>query len=263
MTIALSIKINDGVVLASDSASTVTDTTGGVLNIYDNANKIFNLKKGLPIGSIFWGLGNIGNASLETITKDFRKNYDVKAKYTIKKVAEDYSTHIKNLYDEAFKDIPEENKPGLGFLVVGYAEEYLTTISHGKQTGPKEIRKEDETGLFWEGETDPISRLIFGVSNVLPETLKTELKITDEQITPLLSKIRQKSEIGLIHPSMPVQDAIQLAAFLVDFAIKFSHFKMGAPTVGGPIEIAAITKYESFKWIKRKHYFSQEFNLSI
>ena len=43
MTIAISLKVNDGVVLASDSATTILggDPTGrtGVINIYENANK--------------------------------------------------------------------------------------------------------------------------------------------------------------------------------------------------------------------------------
>ena len=30
--------------------------------------------------------------------------------------------------------------------------------------------------------------------------------------------------------------------------------------LGGPIEIATITKHEGFKWITRKHYYSPEFN---
>lgn len=29
-------------------------------------------------------------------------------------------------------------------------------------------------------------------------------------------------------------------------------------TVGGPIEIAVITKHEDFKWVKRKHFYRRE-----
>jgi hypothetical protein len=59
---------------------------------------------------------------------------------------------------------------------------------------------------------------------------------------------------------MPIQDAIELAEFLVHTAIMFSRFTPGPQAVGGPIEIAAITKHEGFKWIRRKHYFHSEFN---
>lgn len=59
MTIALSINVNDGIVLASDSASSliVSDDEGKttVQNIYNNADKIYNLYKGLPKGAMTWG----------------------------------------------------------------------------------------------------------------------------------------------------------------------------------------------------------------
>jgi|GEM_PF-7135216 len=68
MTIAISIKVNDGVVLAADSATTLLalDPQHGapvVVNVYNSADKVFNLRKGLPIGVITWGAGNIGAAS--------------------------------------------------------------------------------------------------------------------------------------------------------------------------------------------------------
>jgi len=53
--------------------------------------------------------------------------------------------------------------------------------------------------------------------------------------------------VPMVTPPMPIQDAIDLAEFLVDTIVKFSKFPPGAPTVGGPTEIAAITKHEGFK----------------
>jgi len=59
---------------------------------------------------------------------------------------------------------------------------------------------------------------------------------------------------------MPLIDAIELAEFLVDLTIKFTRFLPEAKMVGGPIEVAAISKYEGFRWIKRKHYFDRALN---
>src|ERR1039458_7916479 len=84
MSIAVLIGVHDGVVLAADSASTLSfpvppgvvlppGQQGVVGNVYDNANKIFNLVKGQPIGCITFGSGNIGNASIGTLIKDLRK----------------------------------------------------------------------------------------------------------------------------------------------------------------------------------------------
>jgi hypothetical protein len=72
MTIVVSVKINDGIVLSSDSATTLSDDKGQVLNVYNNANKIFNLYKGLPITAATWGSGSIGRASISTLAKDMR-----------------------------------------------------------------------------------------------------------------------------------------------------------------------------------------------
>jgi len=59
---------------------------------------------------------------------------------------------------------------------------------------------------------------------------------------------------------MPLQDAIELAEFMVETTIKYTRFIPGPSTVGGPIEIAAISKHEGFRWIRRKHYYSHNLN---
>src|SRR5579864_1089807 len=77
MSIAVVVGVHDGVVIASDSASTLTvslapNAVAGIANVYDNANKIFNLYKGKPIGCVAYGAGSIGNSSIGTLIKDLR-----------------------------------------------------------------------------------------------------------------------------------------------------------------------------------------------
>ena len=126
LTIAISIKINDGIVLASDSASTllaispdasVANQQPQVFNVYNNADKVFNLKKGVPIGAITWGAGSIGQASISTILKDLRKiftdgdeenhpNWKLDRKtFTVEAVAEKLKRFVfSELYSAAFTD---------------------------------------------------------------------------------------------------------------------------------------------------------------
>ncbi len=59
---------------------------------------------------------------------------------------------------------------------------------------------------------------------------------------------------------MPVQDAINLAEYLVDVTKKYFAFLPGADIVAGDTDIATVTKHEGFKWIRRKHYYSPQFN---
>jgi len=47
---------------------------------------------------------------------------------------------------------------------------------------------------------------------------------------------------------------------MVETTIKMTRFMPGPATVGGPIEVAGITKHEGFKWVARKHYFNSKLN---
>jgi hypothetical protein len=280
MTIAISLKVNDGVVLAADSASTlIAPTTSGgstVVNVYNNANKIFNLRKGLPIGAITWGSGSIGPASISTLAKDLRRRLSGAAEdkrdweldpvaYTVEEVARRLRAFIyEEHYVPAFQDWPD--KPALGFVVAGYsagaglAEEYQVLMDGAGCEEPRPMRSRADTGLAWRGEPEAISRLVLGYSPRLEHVFAQNLGVPPDQISPALAAIRQALTAPLVQPPMPIQDAIDLAEFLVDTAIRFSRFTPGASTVGGPIESAAITKHEGFKWVRRKHYYSPELN---
>lgn len=65
----------------------------------------------------------------------------------------------------------------------------------------------------------------------------------------------------LIHPAMPLQDGIDLVRYVIEVQTGFVRFTPGAPTVSGPIDVAAITQHEGFRWVQRKHWYSSEYNL--
>lgn len=273
-------KINDGLVLAADSASTVmTQSPQGevfAVNIYNNANKIFNLRKGLPIGAITWGAGNIGNSSISTLVKDLRKRFSghdpdhkdwniVPENYTIEAIANKFKTFVfDELYATAFAE--SQKKPSIGFIIGGYssgagmADDFQIDISNGNCNGPRKLRDTNESGITWAGEPEALNRLLLGFSPNIAAVLAESMGLQPAQVTQVMQALQLRLTAPLIFPAMPLQDAIDLAEFLVDLTIKFSRFAPGAPSVGGPIEIAAVSKHEGFRWIKRKYYFSQELN---
>lgn len=277
MTIAISLKVNDGIVLAADSAATLASGEG-VVNVYNNANKICNLVKGLPIGMVTWGLGNIGPASMSTLMKDLRRRLSGehpqhpdwglnRANYQLAEVA----ARVKEFFHDekfiaAFAEVPA--KPGLGFIVAGYssdsemADEYRIQIMDGSGTcmGPDLQRGNEETGVSWSGQPEAITRLVLGYATELPQILMENFGVEQKDIRQVMEVIKSRTAIPLVQAAMPIQDAIDLAEFLAYAAVSFSRFMPGAPVVGGPIEVAAITKHEGFKWIKRKYYYSREIN---
>jgi len=84
--------------------------------------------------------------------------------------------------------------------------------------------------------------------------------IPPDQVAKKLGPALTRIQAPIVFAPMPIQDAIDLARFLVHSAVMFSRFVPGPQVVGGLIEIAAITKHEGFKWISRKHYYDQELN---
>lgn len=277
MTIAITLKVHDGLVLGSDSATTLIGPVGpngeqAVVNVYNNANKVFNLCKGLPIGGMTWGAGSIGVASISTITKDLRKRFmdpthawhldpgNYKMEDVAKRTREFF---YDELYTPTYANSPI--KPSMGFLVAGYSageglpEEWLIEINNGACQPPKLIRQQGETGMSWYGEPEAITRMILGYSPALPRILG-QMGIPQQQIAPAIDIIRQNLAVPFVQAPMPIQDAIDLAEFLIHTTIMYSRFAPGAKTVGGPAELAAITKHEGYKWIERKHYFDPRLN---
>ncbi|PZU11506.1 MAG: hypothetical protein DI605_00470 [Sphingomonas sp.] len=59
---------------------------------------------------------------------------------------------------------------------------------------------------------------------------------------------------------MPKQELIELAEALVSITAVERKATRDAGTVGGPIDVALITRAEGFVWIKRKHHFKAELN---
>jgi len=285
MSVAVLIGVHDGVVLAADSASTLTfPTPAGVVlppgqgvigNVYDNANKIFNIVKGQPIGCITFGSGNIGNASIGTLIKDLRKKlletpeemgFEL-GKYTMEGVA---GIMAKFLSAELDKVPPQiKTNTTIGFLLGGYSkggdlgETWGLDVVQGIPQAPKQLRKPDEAGISWGGMTEVLQRMVIGVSPGIFDLL-AEVSQPRQAPAALASKlmplIGARLQAPIVFAPMPIQDAIDVARFLVHSAIMFSRFSPGPNMVGGPIEIAAITKHESFKWISRKHYYDQSWN---
>jgi ATP-dependent protease HslVU (ClpYQ) peptidase subunit len=100
MTVLVSVKINDGVVMAADSASSFESGM-----VYRHADKIVNLRQGLPIGAMVTGAGGIGNESIDTLLKDLRRRFNGEdearrdwaldpARYTLAEVANRLRTFL-------------------------------------------------------------------------------------------------------------------------------------------------------------------------
>lgn len=263
MSIIVSVKINEGIVMAADSA-----TTFEIGQIYEHTNKLVNLVKGLPIGIMTCGAGGIGNASIATLLKDLRQlsNADSgkwvidPAGYTMQSVA----VIVHDFFEERAKGA---NFTGhLRLRICGYSkgraqpEVWEVCLNAGKPAEPSSIQKEDGIGPLWDGEYEAMDRLILGVGNVSDQVL-AEHGMSRDHFEQTRSKFIEKAYENLIIPAAPIQDAIDLARFMVETTKGFTRFAVTRKkTVGGLSEIAAITKHEGFRWVQRKLFYPRELN---
>jgi hypothetical protein len=276
VTVTVAVNAVDSIVLASDSATTqqaqIQPGQTATINIWNSANKIFNLRKSWPIGAMTWGRASIGGRSMATLAKELRCRFSGErpgyeawkldaTTYTITEVSERVKSFF---YDEHYA--PDPSPDALGFAIAGYsagsdtAEVRTVQMDGTGCTGPDELRPPGEAFVGWWGQPEAITRLIQGFSPRLGEAL-AQLGVAQGDIQGYVDKIQAKTAIPLVFAGMPVGEAIDLADFLVEATIKFVRFAPGHQVVGGPVEIAAMTRYEGFKWIKRKHHYPQNLNV--
>jgi len=56
------------------------------------------------------------------------------------------------------------------------------------------------------------------------------------------------------------EDMANLAESLISLTSLIRRMSPGEETVGGPVDVAVISKGDGFIWMKRKHYFDKEKN---
>ena len=276
MTVCVAIKVHDCIVFAADSASSVMGISASgdelVSNIWEHGVKVFNLHKRLPVVGMTAGLGHFGPVSINTLTKNFRVdlmhgelgNQLNEEEYTIEGIV----GLLNSYFSEKFAQIDPQPSPSsiFQFWVGGYGANddhgsiWKIILQAGSQFDPQEIAGPQVNQIVtWGGQDQAIKRLIFGFDDNL-QSLLVHYGATEEVAGVVLDELKKGTETPLVHSTMPVQDAINLADFLVEVTKKYFRFLPGANTVDGSTDIATVTKHEGFKWIKRKHYYPDGLN---
>jgi hypothetical protein len=261
VTVIVSVKINDGIVLAADSAGTMDSG-----QIYAHANKITHLCEGLPVGAMSTGSGGIGNESVETLLKDLRRRFAGLApafadwrldagSYTVEEVAARLRTF---LFEEKAAVCGKETN--IQLRVCGYssgrplAEVWEVNMTQHACAPPRCIMDESSFGVLWDGQYEALNRLVLGLGyNIGAALVRHGIPVKDAP--ELQAKLIEDLYATLAVPAMPIQDAVDLARFLVETTIGFIRFAVFLPkSVGGAVGIAAITKHEGFRWVQRKKF---------
>jgi hypothetical protein len=134
-------------------------------------------------------------------------------------------------------------------------------IAGGQCNNPYSIQGQQDFGLRWAGENEALDRLLLGTSSSIETFLMDKGFAKDaSEARSLYIEFIGRYGGNLVIPAMPIQDAIDVSRFAVETAGKFARYGLRPETIGGPTEVAAITKHEGFRWVARKHYYTAELN---
>lgn len=275
MTVCVGVKVHDCLVFAADSASSLVGYDGdgnpGVLNVWQHGNKVFNLHKGLPLAAMTCGIGHIGPASISTLTKDLRRHFTKDDDWTLNASAYTVAEVVEKahaFFSERYTELPEPppTPHSFEYWIGGYGsdglrgEAWKLHFENGVLHDPVVAASQDTPDqIFWGGQPGVINRLLLGFDDHLFAAL-AEAGLDDEKVRAFTEGLRARAATPMVHAAMPVQDAIALVDFLVETTKRYFAFNLGADIVGGDTDIAAVTKHEGFKWIRRKHYYPATLN---
>lgn len=255
MTVNISIRVPDGVVIASDSlASSLKpiqaqmqlgpikcescdhEMQGGVVQTpliavpgssTPLASKLFYVGN---YGVTFFGTSSLNGRSLFNHVMVFRTS-TYKSGMTLEDIAEGLAKQLKEAADvDPNASQAPQGTVIVGFQVCGYDEADIdagrTVVMTIRAKAEPQREEYSEYGVTVTGQ-DAIVRKLFAN----PEGTATA--------TPNFAV-------------MTLADAIDYARFLVQSTSDYHRFADMVPTVGGPTEVALVTKWIGFKFIERK-----------
>ena len=277
MSVAIIVKVNEGLVFGADSAATIqgrVERSGvaydGVLKTYYNARKLLQIGD-FPIGVLTWGTAFIGSRTVESLVREWE--YDAhwqslagyeqrykgseQANFQVKECAERLREYLSQVYTEEFGEQPEQSPPITGVVVAGYSHggffpeiwRFVLPLDVDDQIHnlrPDQNGKPD-FGAHWFGLTDAIVRLHFGRDDRVIGVVSEKFGIPEQDVIESLRPL----EYQIPFTVMPLQDAIEYASYVLNVAIGRYRFAIGPELCGGQIEIAAITP-QKFNWISHK-----------
>lgn len=254
MTLVVSLRVPDGVVLAADSLQ----TTQASLQLGMKDFKVKNEKTGEEI--------NVGDLKLPSIlmptsTSSYaQKLFSFKDKFGVATFgsavinSRTIYNHIKNLElnTKEIKTVSEAGKILLDYFTVQLQEQLKVTgqkLAKGQLVmGFQVVGYESQNDLFGHtveviiGE-EPKSRMIDGIGCTISG---------DTEVVKKIWEIGQGTNRAANYGAFSLKDAVDYVEFLINTTASFQRFANMIPTVGGAVDVALITNYSKFQWIKYK-----------
>lgn len=157
---------------------------------------------------------------------------------------------------------------GEGFALSSIMKEYA--ISFDKKGILVPFAQSEMISSFMDGIDPDFNAFVLEQLETIFSEITSIIPLAQSQISDIyeafkdtLKKYKQKyfvSPIVGIIESLPKNELAEMAESLVNLTAFKRHVSPDAETVGGPTDVAIISKTDGFIWKKRKHYFDPALN---
>ncbi len=250
MTAIIAIRVNDGVILAADGRTLIQrNSDGEALVGFDQAGKIFPIRSRPPVAFAACGAGSVGGLSMRFLAAELMSSPKVQAEADLKRCLQEAAASIQQR-SEAVVCASHNPRPDFTWLVGGYDGDaplpslWRMSVRHGRPQAPERL----EQALVWAGEgAHAIDRLIGGVAPELAEIIRHE--VSDRPTAGRLLQMLERLRLELVHPEMPLGDAVALARLLLDTAVGIERLRGAIPHAGGERCVALIDRHKGFRYL--------------
>ena len=138
-------------------------------------------------------------------------------------------------------------------FLTGVAPDYQYFVNDAVRKGFSDIQKKLSSAPgATQGQRTTIAQGFGAMCDIILEGVREAERIykVEKHMMPTFAAIG----------SLPKEDLASLAESLVSLTSLKRKVTSELETVGGPVDVALITKGDGFVWIKRKHYFKPELN---
>ena len=253
MSLGIVIKGPEGVVLASDTRVTLTRMIGAgqpptIVN-FDNASKMLTLDgENGRVAAVTQGNSTVGGRTGHSLLPEFQNQLSEHS-YTVEELARELSTFFMDRWASS-----GEARGNMEFIVGGIDRQsaYGDVFRFHVPNAPTPTRSIDpgSFGMSWGGQLEIVNRLVQGFAPGIPSAIQGLHPEIDA--VQLSQTLRTQNEFIVPYDSLPLQDCVDLAIFLIRTTISAQNLSVGIRGVGGTIEVVTITPTEGVKWVQKR-----------
>lgn len=255
--------------------------------VFGGVNKIFCLyaDEDTVVAALTAGLATLQGITISEQAKRYKRKNESEAKSfsSVEEVAKDFLAFMRERWEAAYGETPDEQKhflPTLSFIVAGYGkdEEYgkIFRLDVSADAVHEQFHEGDHMGICWAGQADQVERLIRGIdrgaelsaSRHMAEAISRQRETTLDDISKSLIKaniqLPEHLELDITEVTMPTppwdafqadidygnlsnQYAVELVEMLVNTQSGMQRFCRGIPVVGGRTHIGVLKRGEGFQ----------------